>query len=64
MEMLLFTGVAIVLYVVCDRVVLRIEAHLGRRLEHRSLLFFVLLLGSALLSFPLIRSLLQAGSGT
>ena len=47
MEALLFTAVAIGLYVICDRAVLLVEARLGRRLEHRTLLFFAMLMGSA-----------------
>jgi len=55
MEALYFTAVAIVLYVLADWMLNRLEAALGRRLDHRSMLFFVILLTLALMSFALIR---------
>ena len=60
MEGILFLLVAVVLYFVSDAVLQAIERHLGRRLEHRSLLFFVLLLSLALVTFTVIRYLLAA----
>jgi len=57
MEIVYFTLTAIVLYVFCDWLLDRMEAIAGRRFEHRSLLFFGLLLGLALVSFALIRHL-------
>jgi surface polysaccharide O-acyltransferase-like enzyme len=50
--------VAVGLYVFSDWLLRRIEAHLGRHLEQRSLIFFAILLTSALISFALIRMLL------
>lgn len=58
MEVVLFTIVAVVLYVVSDWIVQRIELTLGRRLENRTLLFFALLAGLALGTFSLIRTYL------
>ena len=55
MEALYFTLVAIVLYLVSDRVLDRIEIAAGRRFEHRSLVFFAILLTLALVTFSLIR---------
>ena len=55
METLLFPVAAIVLYFLSDRALQKIEFHLGRRLQHRSLIFFAILLSSALASFWLIR---------
>ncbi len=55
MEIILFTLVAIVLYFAADWLLLRIEIAAGRRLEHRSLIFFGILLTLALTSFWLIR---------
>jgi hypothetical protein len=55
METLLLLVAAIVLYFLSDRVLRQIETHLGKRLEHRSLIFFAILLSSALASFWLIR---------
>lgn len=57
MEILYFTLTAIVLYVVSDWVVKRMEAYAGRRFEHRTLIFFALILVLALASFALIRHL-------
>lgn len=57
MEILYFTVTAIVLYVVSDWALRRIEAFLGRRLEHRTLVFFAIILILALVSFGLIRNL-------
>lgn len=55
MEALYFTIVAIALYFIADWLLDRFERGLGRRLEHRSLVFFAILLGLALASFALIR---------
>ena len=60
MEFLYFTVIAVVLYAFSDWLLRRIEAHLGRHLEQRSLIFFAILLTSALLSFGLIRLLTGA----
>jgi len=58
MEIILFTVVAIVLYLVSDWIVQRIEVAAGRRLEHRTLLFFALIAVLAVASFSLIRAYL------
>jgi peptidoglycan/LPS O-acetylase OafA/YrhL len=55
MEMLYYTVVALVLYVGADWILNRIEIAAGRRLEYRSLVFFVILLVMAMTSFALIR---------
>ena len=44
MEVILFTAVAAVLYLVSDRLLLLLEARAGRRFEYRSLVFFAILL--------------------
>lgn len=54
MEILLFTIVAIVLYLLADRAVDWLERRRGERFEHRSLIFFVVILVLALLSFEAI----------
>jgi hypothetical protein len=54
-EILYFTFVAALLYLVSNWIVERLEVTAGRRFEYRSLLFFGILLGLALLSFYLIR---------
>lgn len=58
MELIAFTAVAAALYLGSNFVLDRIERSLGRRLEHRSLIFFFMLLSSAIGTFALIRYLL------
>lgn len=55
MDALYFTLVAIILYLVSDRILDRIEIAAGRRFEYRSLLFFAILLTLAIATFSLIR---------
>lgn len=55
MGALYFTVVGIVLYFVSDWLLQRVEATAGRRFEHRSLIFFVILLSLALITFSLIQ---------
>ena len=55
MEIVYFTVVAAILYLAADRILQRIEIAAGKRLEHRSLIFFAILLTLALASFALIR---------
>ena len=54
-DALLFTVTGIVLYLVADRLVGLVERRAGRTLEHRTLLFFVLFLSLALVTFAVIR---------
>ncbi|TFG86116.1 MAG: hypothetical protein E4H19_06700 [Chromatiales bacterium] len=55
MEVVYFSLVAILLYLAADWVLRRIEAVAGRSLEHRSAVFFALLMSLALVTFALIR---------
>jgi len=55
MEAIYFTLVAIVLYLLADWVLVRVEVAVGKRLAHRSLIFFALLMTLAITSFWLIR---------
>ena len=55
MSIIYFTIVAIILYVVADWLLERVEVAAGKRLEHRSLVFFVILMTLALTSFSLIQ---------
>lgn len=55
MQMVWFTLVGATLYLVADRLLDAAERYAGRRFEHRSLIFFALLLGMALGSFALVR---------
>lgn len=56
MSIIWFTLVAIVLYLASDWILNRIEVAAGKRFEHRSLLFFAILLVLALTTFWLIQS--------
>jgi hypothetical protein len=55
MELIYFGLVAIVLYFFSDFVLRCAESYAGRRFEQRSVIFFALLLGSALIVFALVR---------
>lgn len=57
MSAIYFTLTGIILYVVADGLLRLMENRAGRRFEHRTLVFFGLLLGLALVSFGLIRRL-------
>ena len=57
MSIVYFTLVAAILYLFSDWVLQRVEAAAGRRFEHRSLLFFAILLTLALTSFTLLGNL-------
>ena len=54
-QALIYTIVAIVLYVTADRILDALEHRAGRRFEHRSLIFFALLLAMAAATFAVIR---------
>lgn len=55
MQAVYYTLVAIALYLFSDWVLVRIEVSVGKRLEHRSLIFLAILMPLALTSFWLIR---------
>jgi hypothetical protein len=55
MSAVYFTIVAIILYFAADWLLERMEIAAGKRLEHRSLIFFVILLALAVSSFSLIQ---------
>lgn len=57
MQILLFTVLAVVLYVVSDRVLNALELRAGRRFEYRSAYFFVILLVLAVLAFSVVQRL-------
>lgn len=63
MNIVYFTLVAAILYLFSDWVVQRVEIAVGRRLEHRSLVFFGILLALALASFSLIGQLTGTTQG-
>lgn len=59
-EILLFTLVAIVIYLVADRIIRMIETKRGEVLKQRQVIFFAVFLVLALLSFRVLRILLTA----
>ncbi len=63
MEIILFTGVGIVLYLLCDRLLMLLEKMHGEPLPARSVIFFVLILTLSLSTFSLMRILLHPGEG-
>ena len=56
MSIIYFTFVAVLLYLLSDWILDRMEVAAGRRFEYRSLIFFVILLSLAMASFTLIQS--------
>lgn len=56
-EVALFFAVAVVAYLAADRGLDLVERRIGRRLEHRSILFFALLLGFLLAGFAIAEAL-------
>ncbi|MCG8370383.1 MAG: hypothetical protein MJA32_07730 [Proteobacteria bacterium] len=57
MRIVYFTLVAALLYLFSDWVLQRVEVAAGRRFEHRSLIFFGILLTLALTTFSLLGNL-------
>ncbi|MDH3442056.1 MAG: hypothetical protein OEM63_14955 [Gammaproteobacteria bacterium] len=55
MEVIYFTAVAVILYLVSDWILQQFEARAGKRFEHRSLIFFAILLTLAISTFSLIQ---------
>jgi hypothetical protein len=55
MEIVYFTAVSIILYLAANSILERIERSVGRRLEHRTLAFFLVLVILAVTTFALIR---------
>lgn len=58
MEAVYFTVAGILLYLLADRLLVFLERRAGRVFENRTLVFFVLLLSLALVTFAAIRSFL------
>jgi hypothetical protein len=52
-----FTLAGVALYFVSDWLLQRLEVRAGKRFEHRSLIFFVILLSLALITFHLIQNI-------
>lgn len=64
MEIILFTGVGIVLYLLCDRMLVLLEKMHGEPLPGRNIVFFVLILVLSLSTFSLMRIVLHPGEGS
>jgi predicted PurR-regulated permease PerM len=62
MEIVLFTVVAAALYLLTEQVLRAVERYRGEPLANRTLVFFVVILALALLSFELINRLLPGPS--
>ena len=62
LEILIFTLNAIFIYFVADWIVRMIEIKRGEVLKQRQIVFFVVILGLALITFRLLRILLSAGT--
>lgn len=63
MSILYFTLAAAFLYLLSDWILDRVEVTAGRRLQHRSLVFFSILLTLAMTSFALISYLTENTHG-
>jgi DMSO/TMAO reductase YedYZ heme-binding membrane subunit len=57
MQTILFTLLGIGLYFLADQLLQAMETRAGRRFEYRSVIFFVILLALAIVSFSLVRRL-------
>jgi len=57
MAVVYYTLAGILLYLAADWILRGLEARAGRVFEYRTVIFFLLLLGMALVSFTLIRAL-------
>ncbi len=63
MEIVLFTGVGVALYLGCDRLLVFLERLHGEPLPQRNIVFFVLILVLSLSTFSFMRLLLPADEG-
>lgn len=61
MDILLFTLNAIVIYLLTDWIVRALESHRGVALKYRQLVFFIVFLALAMLTFSVLRRFM-AGS--
>ncbi len=61
MEIVLLTLNAIVIYLMTDWIIRRIEMKRGKVLKQRQIVFFVIFLTLALVTFQALQSTLQAG---
>ena len=61
MEIVLFTGVGIVLYLVTGQILALLERLHGDALPQRNIIFFVIIMALSLPAFSLMRTLLGEG---
>jgi hypothetical protein len=59
-EVILFTLNGIVIYLVADWIIRRMEAKRGEVLKNRQIIFFVIFLSLALITFELLQTVLNA----
>ncbi len=62
MEIFLFTGAGILLYLATDEALKALERMHGEQLPYRNIIFFVIIFMLAMILFPLARSLLGSNS--
>jgi hypothetical protein len=60
-QILLFTMLAVVLYLIADRALNALEVRAGRRFEYRSLIFFAILLALAIAVFSAVQRFAPVG---
>ena len=60
MEFVYYTITGIVLYLISDQILLAAERWQGKVFEHRSLIFFVIILVLALTTFKVIETIIAA----
>jgi len=63
MEILVFTLNAIVVYLLADWIIRTMERRRGEVLKNRQIIFFVVFLSLALISFNVLQTLLTASQG-
>ena len=61
MEIVLFTLNAIVIYLLSDWIIRLIEARRGEALKNRQIVFFVIFLSLALVTFQALQTILRSG---
>ena len=61
MQIVLFTVLAVVLYLAADRLLDLLERRAGRRFEYRSAIFFAILLALAVTTFAIVQRFAPAG---
>ncbi len=61
MEVVLFTLNAIVIYLLADWIIRLMEARRGEALKNRQVVFFIIFLSLALITFQVLQSILRAG---